>query len=126
MDDVLSPVRPIMHAPEAVVSPHTLVVTSHNLDDDIFSPVRGASSNTGLPKISAGILESYRGHDCEDDLLSPIRYRSNFRQQSGSTGIASPNIPRLLLVMTYLKNYPFLRMKILKTKKMSNPQMQAN
>ncbi|XP_047497631.1 protein NEDD1-like isoform X1 [Penaeus chinensis] len=95
MDDVLSPVRPITHAPETVASPHTLVVTSHNLDDDIFSPVRGASSNTALPKISAGILESYRGHDCEDDLLSPIRYRSNFRQQPGSAGTASPNIPQI-------------------------------
>lgn len=30
-----------------------------------------------------------------DDLLSPIRYRSNFRQQSGSTGNASPNIPQI-------------------------------
>lgn len=95
MDDVLSPVRPITHAPETAVSPHTLVVASHNVDDDIFSPVRGASSNTGLPKISAGMFESYKGHDCEDDLLSPIRYRSNFRQQSGSTGSASPNIPQI-------------------------------
>lgn len=34
MDDVLSPVRPITH--EAVVSPHTLVVTSHNLDDGMY------------------------------------------------------------------------------------------
>lgn len=95
MDDVLSPVRPITHAPETAVSPHTLVVASHNVDDDIFSPVRGASSNTGLPKISAGMFESYKGHDCEDDLLSPIRYRSNFRQQSGSTGSTSPNIPQI-------------------------------
>lgn len=33
MDDVLSPVRPITHAPETAVSPHTLVVASHNVDD---------------------------------------------------------------------------------------------
>ncbi|XP_042888951.1 protein NEDD1-like isoform X2 [Penaeus japonicus] len=121
MDDVLSPVRPIVHAVETDASPHTLVMASRNIDDDIFSPVRGASGNAGLPKLSAGILDSYRGHDCEDDLLSPIRYRSNYRRQSGNTGNASPNIPQIITSDDIFEELPIPQIEISKGKENVQP-----
>lgn len=48
-----------------------------------------------LRDISWLILNNFILIFLTDDLLSPIRYRSNFRQQSGSTGSASPNIPQI-------------------------------